>query len=1081
MMKKKTMTRRSPLLVLLLALAFSLQAQNLIPNPQFKEGTDQNGVPRGWYHDTPEYVKYQYGVVEEEEGRSSFRIERLAPGDGLCRISANVNVRPGTDYLLTLDVKDPGNSAELYLYDYSTDGKYETRIFPVPRNQAQWQTLSFFWSSREDTARIKLSLVAGKATGAVSYGNLSLVCVDEPAQLNLPVLRQVPGPEAGEGDAAWRRAYATTPYLPIGKDGSRPVTALTTARLGYAQGELHILVHAREPRPQDRILGKETLWQNDTLELFLRDPVTNMTYHVGVTPTGEQGTEVVNQERVAGFAKDWYSQDTTVAAMADVQPLAFRSHVQETPEGWWVHFAIPLAQQNLESRGDLALLLARGRKTSAGEEYSSWGRTTGDFFKDSQGFATVTLPVVATPPHASAEPLAPPPAGLPEALVVPAPQQAAFQESALSFAAPLAIHATQEKGFLAARQMMLTQFHQEPRRVETAAEAQVILTVQEDWSEPELANLESWQLREAYRLETTEEGQVRILAGSHRGLVNGMATLCQLLAPREDGALACRHARILDWPDLEYRGWHCLSPSTDAEVPLTLQFIDTLASLKFNWFSIQFDGRFAYERHPELSNWNATSKESHRAIAARLELYDIQVIPMTQLLSHFRHFLRKPELRRFAEIPNPEKETPFSYWNYCPRHPEIHDLVFDMIDEHLECYPNAKWYHVGMDEATFEPFGVCERCRDTSGGELYAEEVQRLHDYVVGVKGLRMAMWCDQLEVQRNGGVKPYNTAEALPLIPRDVVIFDWHYRETPENPTVKFFMDEGFQVIACGWYFPENVVPLAEEAHRQKALGYGGTSWVFMKDIRLRSHLMTSVVLGAERSWNAHGPALAQLPYVPQELFVKLHDGRDQEPPRKFLPLDLGDACNMTLAGDSRQSWMGLGPESDCSSLPTGLQWLENIPFQISTKKLGAVATRDESQEMQRYPKAVKGIPVGIAARELVFLQTATRPRFVVRTQGNDPEKPTALGSYVIHYQDGETLRIPLNWEENITHWNAQMPSAFGLPLWQGATPEGARIALEGLRWKNPRPDVPVVSVDLESLEGKSAPVLLAITAILE
>lgn len=1077
-----TTMRRFFLFVLLLSLgaSVSLVAQNLIPNPRFEEGVGTNGVPRGWYYDSPGSVQCRYGV-EKEDGVSFFRIARLTPGDGLCRISAEVDaIRPETNYLLTVEGKNLGGGALIFLYDFSADGKYETQSYAVPQGGEEWQTLSILWKSQANTARIKLSLVVAKAEGDALFRNLSLISVEDTIQVNLPSLQEAPALDADGSDPSWGQAYATIPFLPLGKECTVGGTAPTTARLAYAQGELHVLVQAREPSPQDRILGRDTLWQNDTLEIFLRDPVTNVMYHLGVTPGGDQGTEVVNQERAAGFAKDWYSQDTTAATMADLQPLSFRSHVQETSEGWWAHFVVPLAQQNLETRGELGVLLARGRKTKAGEEYSSWGRTAGEFFKDSQGFATVTLPVVARP-HSPEESLSALPPPLPEALVVPAPQQATFSEEGLVFPSPLTIHAPQEKAFGAARQMMLAQFHQAPRQAASPEEAQVMLVLEEGWNDPAFSGLEEWQIREAYQWETTEEGQVRILARSHRGLVNGLATLCQMLAPGKEGTLVCRQGRILDWPDLEYRGWHCLSPATEDEVPVTLQFIDAMAALKFNWLSLQFDGRFAYERHPELSDWNATSKESHRKIAARLDLYDIQIIPMTQLLSHFRGFLRKPELRRFAEIQKPEKETRFTYWNYCPRHPEIHDLVFDMIDEHLECYPKAQWYHVGMDEATFEPIGVCSRCRGTSGGDLFAEEVQRLHDYVVGVKGLRMAMWCDQLEAHRNGGTKPFNTAEALPRIPRDVVIFDWHYQETPENPTVKFFMDEGFQVIACGWYYPENVVPLAEEACRQKALGYGGTSWVLMHEIRPSPHLMTSVVLGAERSWNAHGPSLATLPYLPQEIFVKLHDGREEASPRRFLPLDLEEACNMALSGDSWKSWMGLGPASDCSALPTGLQWFKNIPFRVSGKKLGAVATRDESLEMHRYPKAVKGIPVGTTARELVFLHTATRPSVVVRTQGRSPEKPTILGTYVIHYQDGEILSIPLNWEENITHWNAQMLSAFCTPLWQGRTPEGARISLEGFRWKNPRPDVPIVSVDLESREGKSSPVLLAITAILE
>ena len=49
--------------------------------------------------------------------------------------------------------------------------------------------------------------------------------------------------------------------------------------------------------------------------------------------------------------------------------------------------------------------------------------------------------------------------------------------------------------------------------------------------------------------------------------------------------------------------------------------------------------------------------------------------------------------------------------------------VQTLIEEQLECYPQAKWFHVGLDEITFEPFGVCERCKGTSCGELLAEDV----------------------------------------------------------------------------------------------------------------------------------------------------------------------------------------------------------------------------------------------------------------------------------------------------------------------------------------------------------------------
>lgn len=1067
----------SAFLGVLLSLSLSLWGnQNRITNPEFQEEGSQKGIPAGWFYDSPEFVKSAYALVQDGEGKA-FSIQRVEPGEGLCRISSFVNgLRPEANYLLSFQVKNAA-AAQVLVYEFTADDKNVAYSVPLDRKNPEWQTVSFPITLRPDTRRFKLSLMAVKAGETVLYRRMSLLCVDEAPRLTLVNLPKAPALAAQWEDPAWEIAPSTTAYFLLGEKLASSRQAPTFSRLAVSEGALQVITLGVEPDMEGRVTDKEDKWSNDTLEIFLRDPATRVTYHLGLTATGEQCSEVVNLERISGFARNWYSADTTTTTLADVKPLEFQSAIAQRPDGWIAHFSIPLAQQDLEKRTELQVLLARGRKVGRTEEYSSWGRTTGDFFKDSQGFASLSFP----PSPANflpGETIEAQPAPGPATDIIPTPQEAAWGTGIRSFPLGLSVYSAEEKAFLALRQMYLAQFHQEIIRAASPEEADVVLEMDGSWGAPEFDGLQEWQVREAYSLAIGEKA--RILARSHRGLVNGMASLCQLLAPQEEGRVACREGRVLDWPDLEYRGWHCLSPATDGEVPITLQFIDTLAALKYNWFSLQFDGRFAYERHPELASGNATSKEGHRKIAERLSLYGIEVIPMTQLLSHFRDFLRKPELRRFAENQHPEKETRHTYWNYCPRHPEIHDFVFDMIDEHLECYPEAKWYHVGMDEVTFEPFGICERCKDTPAGDLFAEEALRLYQYVTQVKGRRMAMWCDQLEVQRNGGVKPYNTATALPKIPRDVVIFDWHYTETTNNPTVKFFMDEGFQVIPCGWFYPENIYPLAEEAHRQKALGFGGTSWVLMSSIRGSSALMTSVVLGAERSWSLKGPKLETMAYIPTERFIRLHDGVSTAFPRRYRMLDLSAHYNMALAGDSRDSWMGLGTESDCSALPTGLQWLKGTPFRISQGRRGAVATADDSLAMAKYPRLVTGIPVSGTAKELLFLQTATRPTEVDRTLGRVGEKPM-MASYIVHYADGKSQVIPLAWGETLTHWNAQLPSAFAIPAWQGQTPEGARLALETLRWVNPRPEVPIVSLDIQSMEGNPAPVVLAITAVEE
>src|SRR5581483_12016904 len=49
------------------------------------------------------------------------------------------------------------------------------------------------------------------------------------------------------------------------------------------------------------------------------------------------------------------------------------------------------------------------------------------------------------------------------------------------------------------------------------------------------------------------------------------------------------------------------------------------------------------------------------------------------------------------------------------------------------------------------------------------------------------------------------NTWRAIDLIPKDVVICDWHY-ERPDQSAVYFAM-KGFQVVTCPYRIPKNAV----------------------------------------------------------------------------------------------------------------------------------------------------------------------------------------------------------------------------------------------------------------------------------
>ncbi|NLF19571.1 MAG: family 20 glycosylhydrolase, partial [Lentisphaerae bacterium] len=588
--------------------------------------------------------------------------------------------------------------------------------------------------------------------------------------------------------------------------------------------------------------------------------------------------------------------------------------------------------------------------------------------------------------------------------------------------------------------------------------------------------LADWQREEAYALDVDARG-IRIRAEGRRGALYGVQTLRQMLT-RHDGRLHIPAAAILDWPVMRWRGWHVTGPDTSAAVPEAGRVIDLMAALKFNWIAIQIDSRLRYERHPALSRGpDAPTKDELRALVLQAQALGMEVIPMTQCWSHFNYFLEKEEFRHLAEIPHPPESAKRRFWNYCPRHPETHTMLFGMIEEQLECFPGATVFHVGLDEITFEPIGQCERCRGSTGGELLAEEIGRLHAFVTG-KGLRLAMWGDQLLLSHNG--KYFQTAEALPKVPRDVILFDWHYNAADEFASVPFFKNEGFEVVACGWYEPGNIAGLCAEAHRQGILGYGGTTWYSIAALRREVRLTTALPLSAEAMASAQPLDLAALPYRPAEVFQDLREPPDGRT-ASFLPVDLRGWANRRLSDrPERPGWLGLGPQHDLTALPTGRQWWCGVPFDILPGDGDQCLVLASSEDADgALPEEAWAIPVGTAADALVFLHTGSRPaRFSRHIYDRAGINPGLIGRIVVRYDDGQTVEEELRWNVTLADWNSQLGSACGRSAWTGTTAGGALARVEALTWRNPHPEKAIASFDLVSARSTVRPVLLAVTA---
>lgn len=294
---------------------------------------------------------------------------------------------------------------------------------------------------------------------------------------------------------------------------------------------------------------------------------------------------------------------------------------------------------------------------------------------------------------------------------------------------------------------------------------------------------------------------------------------------------------------LPVRGLHFSAPKPD-EVDAAVRFIrETLPKEGVNTLVIEFGYRVEFERRPEVRDPDALSKAQVRALAAACREAGIRLIPQINLLGHqswrqTTHAL----LRSHPEF----DETPGKYPNnegiycrsYCPLHPQVHEVVFDLVDELAETCDAAD-FHAGMDEVFLIGEDDCARCRGRDKAELFAGEVRAVRDHLAS-SGRRLWIWGDRLLDGQTTGLGRWeaslnNTQRAVERIPKDVVICDWHYDAA--SPTAAYFATLGFDVVSSPWRKAEVALAqldlarwlwrYAPEPVAKRMLGVLQTTWV--------------------------------------------------------------------------------------------------------------------------------------------------------------------------------------------------------------------------------------------------------------
>lgn len=262
----------------------------------------------------------------------------------------------------------------------------------------------------------------------------------------------------------------------------------------------------------------------------------------------------------------------------------------------------------------------------------------------------------------------------------------------------------------------------------------------------------------------------------------------------------------------------CISAPRPVNLDRFITFInDELAPRLVNTLILRVDYNYQYKSHPELKDSIALSYDQVKQIVSACKKNNIKLIPQINLLGHqswanktynllkvYPQFDETPEITMPQTYAWPNADSLYCK-SYCPLHPDLHKIVFELVDEICDVFESTA-FHAGLDEVFYIGSDKCPRCGGKDKATLFAGEVKLIRDHLAQ-KNRVLWMWGDRLIDGKTTGMGIWeasnsNTFKAIDLIPRDVVICDWHYERAEQTPV--YFALKGFNVLSCPWRKPQ-------------------------------------------------------------------------------------------------------------------------------------------------------------------------------------------------------------------------------------------------------------------------------------
>lgn len=289
----------------------------------------------------------------------------------------------------------------------------------------------------------------------------------------------------------------------------------------------------------------------------------------------------------------------------------------------------------------------------------------------------------------------------------------------------------------------------------------------------------------------------------------------------------------------QWRGLHVLNYGSDAALDELGKQIPTLAEMGINVLVLEINYSFAFQSHPELrAGDHPVTRDGARKLVATCRANGVRLIPQFSCLGHQSWAKTTyPLLTKYPELDLTPGAFPDNEGLYCrewdPLNPKVYEIVFPMLDELLDAF-DADAMHVGMDEVFLIGSDESPSTKGKDPAKVFAKAVNELHGHLVGARGVEMLMWGDRFIDGKAMGYGKWEGSEcgtwpAIDLVPKDIIICDWHYGKRDSYPSVPMFIEKGFRVLPAGWNKVDATTALIEYSRTvdgPKMLGHLFTTW---------------------------------------------------------------------------------------------------------------------------------------------------------------------------------------------------------------------------------------------------------------